>query len=72
MRIRVRKFCRASEEDPFIRPVMHPYDGLKFRLELELLVPEVCIGFVISNAIAYTEGLVFFFLLKIRKDWLVS
>ncbi|KAL6135915.1 hypothetical protein ACLB2K_068140 [Fragaria x ananassa] len=33
VRIRVRKICKALEEDSF-RPVLHHYDGPKFRLEL--------------------------------------
>ncbi|XP_054785111.1 B2 protein [Prosopis cineraria] len=37
VRIRVRKLCNALEEDAF-RPVLHHYDGPKFRLELS--VPE--------------------------------
>ncbi|XP_050380878.1 B2 protein [Argentina anserina] len=37
VRICVRKICRALEEDSF-RPVLHHYDGPKFRLELS--VPE--------------------------------
>ncbi|KAF4367683.1 hypothetical protein G4B88_027233, partial [Cannabis sativa] len=37
VRIRVRKVCKALEEDSF-RPVLHHYDGPKFRLELS--VPE--------------------------------
>ncbi|KAG7985916.1 hypothetical protein I3843_03G051700 [Carya illinoinensis] len=37
VRIRVRKVCKALEEDAF-RPVLHHYDGPKFRLELS--VPE--------------------------------
>ncbi|XP_010248997.1 PREDICTED: B2 protein-like [Nelumbo nucifera] len=37
VRIRVRKLCKALEEDAF-RPVLHHYDGPKFRLELS--VPE--------------------------------
>ncbi|XP_028771568.1 B2 protein isoform X2 [Neltuma alba] len=37
VRIRVRKLCEALEEDSF-RPVLHHYDGPKFRLELS--VPE--------------------------------
>ncbi|PIA60344.1 hypothetical protein AQUCO_00300088v1 [Aquilegia coerulea] len=35
VRIRVRKLCKALEEDAF-RPVLHHYDGLKFRLELSI------------------------------------
>ncbi|CAL8142815.1 unnamed protein product [Prunus armeniaca] len=38
VRIRVRKLCKALEEDAF-RPVLHHYDGPKFRLELS--IPEV-------------------------------
>lgn len=38
VRIRVRNICKALEEDSF-RPVLHHYDGPKFRLELS--VPEV-------------------------------
>ena len=37
VRIRIRKLCKALEEDAF-RPVLHHYDGPKFRLELS--VPE--------------------------------
>ncbi|KAK6928531.1 Development/cell death domain [Dillenia turbinata] len=37
VRIRVRKLCKPLEEDSF-RPVLHHYDGPKFRLELS--VPE--------------------------------
>ncbi|KAE8715859.1 B2 protein [Hibiscus syriacus] len=37
VRIRIRKVCKALEEDAF-RPVLHHYDGPKFRLELS--VPE--------------------------------
>ncbi|KAE9599552.1 hypothetical protein Lal_00002616 [Lupinus albus] len=37
VRILVRKLCKALEEDAF-RPVLHHYDGPKFRLELS--VPE--------------------------------
>eukprot|EP00249_Psilotum_nudum_P017607 c26406_g1_i2 orf=237-1040(+) len=37
VRIRVRKLCKALEEDSF-RPVLHHYDGPKFRLQLS--VPE--------------------------------
>lgn len=35
VRIRVRKLCKALEEDAF-RPVLHHYDGPKFRLELSI------------------------------------
>lgn len=37
VRIRIRKVCKALDEDAF-RPVLHHYDGPKFRLELS--VPE--------------------------------
>jgi hypothetical protein len=37
VRIRTRKLCKALEEDAF-RPVLHHYDGPKFRLQLN--VPE--------------------------------
>ncbi|GLT69826.1 hypothetical protein SLA2020_419460 [Shorea laevis] len=37
VRIRMRKLCKPLEEDAF-RPVLHHYDGPKFRLELS--VPE--------------------------------
>eukprot|EP01018_Ginkgo_biloba_P023004 Gb_32889 [translate_table: standard] len=37
VRIRMRKFCKPLEEDAF-RPVLHHYDGPKFRLQLN--VPE--------------------------------
>jgi len=35
VRIRVRSLCKALEEDSF-RPVLHHYDGPKFRLELSV------------------------------------
>lgn len=35
VRIRMRKLCKALEEDAF-RPVLHHYDGPKFRLELSI------------------------------------
>ncbi|KAH6766604.1 Peptidase family M48 family protein [Perilla frutescens var. hirtella] len=35
VRIRVRKVCKPLEEDAF-RPVLHHYDGPKFRLELSV------------------------------------
>eukprot|EP00262_Sarcandra_glabra_P002276 TRINITY_DN1254_c0_g1_i3.p1 TRINITY_DN1254_c0_g1~~TRINITY_DN1254_c0_g1_i3.p1 ORF type:complete len:309 (+),score=42.68 TRINITY_DN1254_c0_g1_i3:220-1146(+) len=35
VRSRVRKVCKALEEDAF-RPVLHHYDGPKFRLELSI------------------------------------
>jgi hypothetical protein len=35
VRIRIRKLCKALEEDAF-RPVLHHYDGPKFRLELSI------------------------------------
>ncbi|KAK4410007.1 B2 protein, partial [Sesamum angolense] len=41
VRIRVRKICKPLEEDAF-RPVLHHYDGPKFRLELS--VPEVSLN----------------------------
>lgn len=44
VRIRVRKLCKALEEDSF-RPVLHHYDGPKFRLELS--VPEAWIFLVL-------------------------
>ncbi|EFJ24245.1 hypothetical protein SELMODRAFT_26766, partial [Selaginella moellendorffii] len=37
VRTRVRKACKALEEDAF-RPILHHYDGPKFRLQLS--VPE--------------------------------
>lgn len=37
VKIRIRKICKALDEDSF-RPVLHHYDGPKFRLELS--VPE--------------------------------
>ncbi|CAA3008200.1 Hypothetical predicted protein [Olea europaea subsp. europaea] len=37
VKIHVRKLCKPLEEDAF-RPVLHHYDGPKFRLELS--VPE--------------------------------
>ncbi|CAN1273456.1 B2 protein [Linum perenne] len=41
VKIRVRKVCKPLEEDAF-RPVLHHYDGPKFRLELS--VPEVLVN----------------------------
>jgi len=38
VRIRVRKQCKPLEEDSF-RPILHHYDGPKFRLQLS--IPEV-------------------------------
>ncbi|KMT09095.1 hypothetical protein BVRB_6g132030 [Beta vulgaris subsp. vulgaris] len=35
VRIRIRSLCKALEEDAF-RPVLHHYDGPKFRLELSV------------------------------------
>ncbi|KAL9267631.1 B2 protein-like protein [Drosera capensis] len=35
VRIRIRKLCKVLEEDSF-RPVLHHYDGPKFRLELSV------------------------------------
>ncbi|KAL5202273.1 hypothetical protein ABZP36_013225 [Zizania latifolia] len=35
VRIRIRKLCKPLEEDAF-RPVLHHYDGPKFRLELSI------------------------------------
>ncbi|XP_065878353.1 B2 protein isoform X2 [Euphorbia lathyris] len=35
VRIRIKKLCKALEEDAF-RPVLHHYDGPKFRLELSI------------------------------------
>ncbi|KAM3411464.1 hypothetical protein ACQJBY_003242 [Aegilops geniculata] len=35
VRIRIRRLCKALEEDAF-RPVLHHYDGPKFRLELSI------------------------------------
>ncbi|KAG0479254.1 hypothetical protein HPP92_010112 [Vanilla planifolia] len=35
VRIRIRKLCKPLEEDAF-RPVLHHYDGPKFRLELSV------------------------------------
>ncbi|PPD73339.1 hypothetical protein GOBAR_DD29727 [Gossypium barbadense] len=35
VRIRIRTLCKALEEDAF-RPVLHHYDGPKFRLELSI------------------------------------
>eukprot|EP01018_Ginkgo_biloba_P010420 Gb_05104 [translate_table: standard] len=35
VRIRVRKLCKPLEEDAF-RPVLHHYDGPKFRLQLSI------------------------------------
>lgn len=47
MRIRVRKLCKALDEDAF-RPVLHHYDGPKFRLELS--IAEVHDTFLIFHA----------------------
>ena len=38
MRVQTRKLCEPLDEDAF-RPILHHYDGPKFRLELS--VPEV-------------------------------
>jgi len=46
VRIRIRKVCKALEEDAF-RPVLHHYDGPKFRLELS--IPEVCVDMHFVN-----------------------
>ncbi|KAL0461781.1 UNVERIFIED_CONTAM: B2 protein [Sesamum latifolium] len=51
VRIRVRKICKPLEEDAF-RPVLHHYDGPKFRLELS--VPELSI----SSYIVYVYAVV--------------
>ncbi|KAI3457834.1 hypothetical protein Pfo_014497 [Paulownia fortunei] len=47
VRIRVRKLCKPLEEDAF-RPVLHHYDGPKFRLELS--VPEVSLNLNILSS----------------------
>ncbi|KAK3036436.1 hypothetical protein RJ639_030035 [Escallonia herrerae] len=52
VRIRVRKLCKALEEDAF-RPVLHHYDGPKFRLELS--VPEVWQRSVLVDVQGYTS-----------------
>ncbi|PKU86714.1 B2 protein [Dendrobium catenatum] len=41
VRIRVRKLCKPLEEDAF-RPVLHHYDGPKFRLELSIAEKLFC------------------------------
>ncbi|MBA0822559.1 hypothetical protein Goarm_019354, partial [Gossypium armourianum] len=41
VRIRIRKLCKALEEDAF-RPVLHHYDGPKFRLELSIPEQGLC------------------------------
>jgi hypothetical protein len=41
VRVATRKICDPLEEDAF-RPILHHYDGPKFRLELS--VPEVGLG----------------------------
>lgn len=47
----MRKICKALEEDSF-RPVLHHYDGPKFRLELSVPEVRVHIRFVnVSNKI---------------------
>lgn len=47
VRIRVRKLCKPLEEDSF-RPVLHHYDGPKFRLQLSvpetLAILDLCSG----------------------------
>ncbi|KAL0916940.1 hypothetical protein M5K25_014495 [Dendrobium thyrsiflorum] len=40
VRIRVRKLCKPLEEDAF-RPVLHHYDGPKFRLELSIAEEDI-------------------------------
>jgi hypothetical protein len=50
VRIRIRKQCKPLEEDSF-RPVLHHYDGPKFRLQLS--VPEVCSRL---NSLCQSEG----------------
>ncbi|KAK6155386.1 hypothetical protein DH2020_009634 [Rehmannia glutinosa] len=58
VRIHVRKLCKPLEEDAF-RPVLHHYDGPKFRLELS--VPEtldlldLCEQAGVQNAVADTN-----------------
>ena len=47
MKVATRKICDPLEEDAF-RPILHHYDGPKFRLELS--VPEV------SCLLTYTNG----------------
>lgn len=48
MRIRVRKLCKALDEDAF-RPVLHHYDGPKFRLELSIAeVHETSLYFMLA------------------------
>jgi hypothetical protein len=43
VRVATRKICSPLEEDAF-RPILHHYDGPKFRLELS--VPEVTSSFL--------------------------
>ncbi|RRT46133.1 hypothetical protein B296_00051544 [Ensete ventricosum] len=45
VRIRVRKLCKPLEEDAF-RPVLHHYDGPKFRLELSVTEVRTCFQFL--------------------------
>jgi len=47
VKVATRKICDPLEEDAF-RPILHHYDGPKFRLELS--VPEV------SCLLTYTNG----------------
>lgn len=56
MRIRVRKLCKPLEEDAF-RPVLHHYDGPKFRLELS--VPEVSCKICIRRILVGDESYFF-------------
>lgn len=55
-----RKICEPLEEDSF-RPILHHYDGPKFRLELN--IPEVTIIFLKTN---------FFFKIIIDREFMVS
>lgn len=46
VRIGIKKKCKPLEEDAF-RPILHHYDGPKFRLQLS--VPEVLHTYIISG-----------------------
>ncbi|KAK6135108.1 hypothetical protein DH2020_031171 [Rehmannia glutinosa] len=59
VRIHVRKLCKPLEEDAF-RPVLHHYDGPKFRLELSvprltLDLLDLCEQAGVQNAVADTN-----------------
>uniref|UniRef100_A0A0C9QTT4 TSA: Wollemia nobilis Ref_Wollemi_Transcript_10175_1784 transcribed RNA sequence n=1 Tax=Wollemia nobilis TaxID=56998 RepID=A0A0C9QTT4_9CONI len=50
VRIRVRKLCKPLEEDAF-RPVLHHYDGPKFRLQLSIPETLALMDLCIQNSI---------------------